>query len=88
MQRKGFWIGWLITANMVLVSGVAFVDTAHPVTSAVSQPDELSCPTGMRGVPSTCAEVHATALAAGSMSRSNYELAQSFIALSAHTSTP
>ena len=88
MQRKGFWIGWLITASMVLVSGVAFVDTAHPVSANVPPPAVMDCPTGMRGVPSTCAEVHATALAAGSMSRSNYELAQSLIALSAHTATP
>ena len=87
MRHKGFWIGWLITASMVLVSGVAFVDTAHPVSAGVSRPGTLDCPTGVSGVPSTCAEVHAAALAAGEMSRSNFELAQSFVTLAAHSAT-
>ncbi len=88
MRRRGFWIGWLITVSMVIVSGVAFVETAHPVLAASPRPGTMDCPTGASGVPSTCAEVHATALAAGEMSRANYELAQSFVTLAAHPATP
>lgn len=88
MKRRDVRIGWLLVAGMMLVSGAAFVETAHPVTTGASQPGRMDCPTGLSGLPSTCSEVHAAALAAGSMSRSNYELAQSAVVLAAHTTAP
>jgi hypothetical protein len=88
MRGQSFWIGSLLTLGMALASGAAFVETAHPVQAraAGTESGRVVCPTGPSGIPSSCAEVHATALASGAMSRRQFELAQAGLtALSAHT---
>ena len=75
---------------MAGVSVAAFVETARPVqvatTAAVS--GGMTCPTGAVGDPSSCAQVHAAALASGAMSRAQFDFAQARLqALAAHPSS-
>jgi hypothetical protein len=89
MRSRGYWVGWILTVCIVAVSVVTFVDTAHPVTAAGEPQGKVTCPTGASGMPGTCAELHAAALASGAMSRASFELAQARLAaLSAHAVTP
>jgi hypothetical protein len=90
MRSRSFWIGVLIVVCMAGVSVAAFVETARPVQAgtAAAAPGEMVCPTGALGVPSSCAQVHAAALASGAMSRAQFDFARARLeALPAHPSS-
>jgi len=87
MRSRGFLFGSAMVIAVVVFASLAFVQTARPVQARPvgSMASAAVCPTGATGMPSTCAEVHASALAAGTMTRSQFNYAQARLeALSAH----
>ena len=87
MRSRSFWIGVLTVVCLAGVSVTAFVETARPVqvNTAAAASGEMACPTGAVGVASSCAQVHAAALASGAMSRAQYDFARARLeALPAH----
>jgi hypothetical protein len=87
MKSRGFLFGSAMVIAIVAFAALAFVQTARPVQAGPvgSMSRAAICPTGATGMPSTCAEVHASALAAGTMTRSQFNYAQTRLeALSAH----
>jgi len=94
MRTKGFIVGAVVVVAMLAVSGKAFMQTTHPVgqpqpaTDATAEncdPGSQLMASGTSGVPNSCAEVHASALAAGKLSRERFDYAQAQLtAFAAH----
>jgi hypothetical protein len=87
MRSKSFLIGIATVIALFGLAGVAFVDNSHPVgaesaSMASVTGDSEVCAEGAQlaksggGVPSSCAEVHASALAAGRMSKPQFQRAE------------
>jgi len=87
MRSKSFLIGVATVIAVFGLAGVAFVQNSHPVgaesasMASVTSDGEV-CAEGAQlaksgeGVPSSCAEVHASALAAGKMSKPQFQKAE------------
>jgi hypothetical protein len=96
MRTKGSIVGAVVIVAMLAVSSAAFIQNSHPVAEPQTTATAVleNCPpgaelasSGATGVPSSCAEVHASALAAGKLSREQYQYAQAqLVALAAHAS--
>jgi hypothetical protein len=96
MRTKGFIVGAVVIVAMLVLSSAAFVQSSHPVgqpqtgTDATAEncaPGSQLMASGASGVPNSCAEVHATALAAGKLSRERFDYAQAQLtAFASHAS--
>ena len=94
MRTKGFIVGAVVIVAMLAVSGKAFMQTSHPAgqpqvyaTGAAENcaPGAELASSGATGVPNSCAEVHASALSAGKLSKEQYQYAQAqLVAFAAH----